>query len=758
MRIFPAIAVATAYAALWLGLKGAPRPVVRAAARPQTDGAPRSDGAVASDRTPTWSHDIAGILYHNCTACHHPGGAGPFSLLTYAEARRWGPQLAVVTQSRFMPPWLPEPGYGNFADVRRLGDRERALIKQWVADKMPEGDAATAPAAPHYEGSWVLGKPNLVLKFPRSLTVPAGGTDVFWNFILPYPLAQSHYIRAMEIRPGSPQVVHHANIAIDRLASMRHKLGDRWQDGVGGMNLYIDAGNSFDPDSHFLFWKPDTPALIEPEDMPWRLDPGNDLILNMHLKPSGKPETMDGEVGLYFASKPPTKQPMLVSLDRDDALDIPAGDAHFVVEDSLALPVDVEALGVYPHAHYLGHDLEGWAILPSGEKKWLVWIRNWDIDRQSIYRYKEPVYLAKGTVLHMRYTYDNSAANPHNPHVPPVRVRAGNRSEDEMAQLWVQLLPVHVPANGPDPRLQIEEVWMRNRLRKTPSDAICLYNLAAALAGEKKYAEAAIDFEELLKQSPRDERTLTALGAAQDGKGDWQHAIDTFHHAIAWDAPACDARFNLAEVELRHNQTAAAEADFRTELSECHESAETHAGLGVALQAESESSAAEAEFRKSLELAPDNLTSLFGLAQMKMEANEDDEAIGLLTRAASAEPRLADAHKELARAYGQKGDLPHALDELRAAERLSPEDAAIHSALSQVLAAKGNVQEATQEQRAALKLIENDPDGWNNLGVLEARGGRFTAAREDFERALRLDPNDSEAKANLARLTTQTSN
>ena len=149
------------------------------------------------------------------------------------------------------------------------------------------------------------------------------------------------------------------------------------------MDLYIDAGNGFDPDSHFLFWKPDTPALIEPEDMPWRLDPGNDLILNMHLKPSGKPETMDGEVGLYFASKPATKQPILVSLDRDDALDIPPGDAHFVVEDSLTLPVDVEALGVYPHAHYLGHDLEGWAILPSGEKKWLVWIRNWDIDRQS---------------------------------------------------------------------------------------------------------------------------------------------------------------------------------------------------------------------------------------------------------------------------------------------------------------------------------------------------------------------------------------
>lgn len=655
-----------------------------------------------------------------------------------------------------MPPWLPEPGFGDFADVRRLGDRERALIKEWVAAKMPEGDPGAAPAAPPYEGGWILGKPDLILKSPRPFAVPAGGTDVFWNFILPYPLAQTHYIRAMQIRPGSPQVVHHANIAIDRSASMRRRLGNRWEDGFGGMDLYIDAGNTFDPDSHFLFWKPDTPALIEPEEMPWHLDPGNDLLLNMHLKPSGKPETMDAEVGLYFSSQPPTKQPMLVELDRDDALDIPAGDAHFVVEDSLTLPVDVEALGIYPHAHYLGHDLEGWAILPSGEKKWLVWIRNWDIDRQSIYRYREPVSLPKGTVLHMRYIYDNSTANVHNPHSPPVRVHEGNRSEDEMAQMWVQLLPVHVSPSGPDPRLLIEEAWMRNRLRKTPNDAISLYNLAAVLAGEKNYTEAAIDFEELLKENPRDERTLTALGSALDGMGEWQKAVDTFHHAIAWDAPACDARFDLAEVELRHDQAAAAEADFRAQLAQCHESAETHAGLAAALAAESEPLAAEAEFRKSLDLAPGNLTSLFGLAQMKLDASENDQAIELLKRATSADPGSADARKQLARAYGQKGDLPHALDELRAAAQLSPEDAAIHSALSQVLAAQGNVQEATMEQRAALKLLENDPDGWNNLGVLEARSSRFAAAREDFERALRLDPQDSEAKANLARLPGQT--
>jgi hypothetical protein len=214
-----------------------------------------------------------------------------------------------------------------------------------------------------------MGKPDLILKVARPFTLPGGGTDVFRNFILPYPLKQTHYIRAMEIRPGTPQIVHHANITIDRTGALRRQFPNDWQNGVAGMELMVDSGNKFDPDSHFLFWKPDTPALVEPAGMPWRLDPGNDVILNMHLKPSGKPETLDAEVGLYFTPDAPVKQPMLIDLERDDALDIPPGDANFVVEDSLTLPVDVDVFGVYPHAHYLGRDMQGWAMLPNGENK-----------------------------------------------------------------------------------------------------------------------------------------------------------------------------------------------------------------------------------------------------------------------------------------------------------------------------------------------------------------------------------------------------
>ena len=717
------------------------------------DGRHASDAlATSSSATPSWSRDVAPILYKNCATCHHPGGGGPFSLLTYADARRWGPQILTVTQSRFMPPWLPEPGYGDFADIRRLSDQDRAVLKRWISARMPQGDPSVAPAPPHYDETWLMGKPDLVLKVTRPFTLNAGGTDIFRNFILPYPLKKTEYVRAMEIRPGAPKVVHHANVIIDRTGSLRRQHAADWEGGIAGMELLVDSGNRFDPDSHFLFWKPDSPALVEPNGMPWRLDPGNDLILNIHLKPSGKPETLDAEVGLYFTSDPPAKAPMLLALERDDALDIPAGDADFVVEDSLTLPVDVEVLGVYPHAHYLGHEMKGWAILPDGEKKWLVWIRDWDIDRQAVYRYKAPILLPKGTVLHMRYSYDNSTANVHNPHAPPMRVRAGNRSEDEMAHLWLQVLPVNVPPNSPDPRLLLEEAWMRSRLTKTPTDQVSLYNYGAALTGEGKFEEGATVFERLLQAVPADVRSRAALGVALDGEGKWQEAIEILRGAVKSDPGACDARFDLADLELRHKELSSAEADFRAQISACPEDAEVRSGLGTALQAEDHADAAQAEFRRSLEIAPGNLQALLGLAEIESGAGEFESAKQMLKRATELHPRSAEAHQQLAQVYAQGGDQSSALAELKNAVQLSPNDPTLHSALAQVLASLGSFGQAIEEQGTALKLFDDDADGWNNLGALEARTGHTAAARADFEHALRLRPDHPQAKANLARL------
>jgi Flp pilus assembly protein TadD len=651
-----------------------------------------------------------------------------------------------------MPPWLPEHGYGDFADERRLTAEEIALIQKWVSTGMLRGDAADAPSIPRYHSTWTLGKPDLILTVDRSATLPASGSDIFLNFVLPYPLDKTHYIRAMEIRPGTPQVVHHANVLIDRTASWRRAHPDTWRDGVPGMELMVDAGDTFDPDSHFLFWKPDTPALVEPAGMPWRLDPGNDLILNMHLKPSGKPETINAQIGLYFTDTPPTKQPMLLQLEHDSALDIPPGNRDFIVEDELKLPVDVDVLGVYPHAHYLGKDLQGYAILPNGEKKWLIWIRNWDIDRQSVYRYREPVFLPKGTTIHMRYTYDNSQNNVHNPNDPPIRVRAGNRSVDEMGHLWLQVLPVNTAPNSPDPRLLLEIAWMQDRLRKAPNDTLALYNLAAAETIEGKYSEAAKTYNQVVDLNPKDARAWNGLGVALEGSGDWQTAQQAFQKAFDTDPTLTDAVYNRARIELDHAQPAAADHLFRAVLQRSPNDASAHSGLAQALLKEGNQDAAQSEFAAALRIDPQNLDALEALGQSALSQGQPAQAIDLLERASQRSPDDPIVRQQLAIAYAQSSRYADAKQQLKEALRLSPDDPQPHSMLSQVYAAAGDLSQAIAEQQQALRLNASDPDGWNNLGVLEVRAGNSSGAREDFEHALRIAPDHAAAKANLVRM------
>ena len=187
----------------------------------------------------TWRQQIAPLVYKNCTSCHHGGGSGPFALMTYGDARRWGSQMKTVTSSRYMPPWLPEPGHGSFEGDRRLTDAEIAMIKTWVESGMPEGEGS-APKSPVYGSDWVLGTPDLILEMAAPMQIPAGGTDLFENFILPTSLKETKWVRAMEIKPGSPQVVHHANVILDRTASLRRAHPNDWQRGILGVQRGAD--------------------------------------------------------------------------------------------------------------------------------------------------------------------------------------------------------------------------------------------------------------------------------------------------------------------------------------------------------------------------------------------------------------------------------------------------------------------------------------------------------------------------------------
>ncbi|HKP12744.1 MAG TPA: tetratricopeptide repeat protein, partial [Blastocatellia bacterium] len=630
---------------------------------------------------PTFNRDIAPILFQNCAECHHPGGPAPFSLLSYQDVKRRAQQIVSVTQSRYMPPWLPEPGYGDFAGARRLTAQQLAAIKAWAEQGTVEGAPSDLPPAPRFNEGWQLGQPDLVVKMPRPYILLAGGTDVFRNFVIPIPVAAPRFVKAVEILPGNKKVVHHANVLIDRTQSFRRLDEQDPEVGFPGMDIRVES-ESFEPDSHFLFWKPGTPAAAEPEDMTWRLDKGTDLILNMHLQPSGKPETIQPSIGIYFSDRAPTRFPMLIQLENDGALDIPAGKKDFVVAEAYRLPLDVDVLGIYPHAHYLGKDIQAFATLPDGTKKWLIWIKDWDINWQAVYRYNNPVFLPKGTTISMRYTYDNSADNVRNPNHPPKRVVGGNRSADEMAHLWLQVLP----RGREDQRIMLQESLMRHRLEKYPNDFTAHFNLGAALQSLGRLEEAISYYRQALRIKPNDAVARNSLGTALQTGGKLEEALGEYREALRIQPDYVNAHYNLGTSLLSLGQAEEAARHFREVLRLGPEDADVYNDLGSALAIQGDLAQAAAQFEKALGLAPTHADAHYNLGKVFAIQGNLAQAAAHFEQAVSSDPRNADAHNDLGEVLILQGRLAQAATHFEEALRLNPDLATARENLERIRA------------------------------------------------------------------------
>jgi tetratricopeptide (TPR) repeat protein/mono/diheme cytochrome c family protein len=494
---------------------------------------------------PNFAHDIAPIVYTHCIGCHHAGGSGRFPLLHYEDVRKRAELVMRTTESRYMPPWLPEPGHGSFSNEQRLTNEQIQIIADWVAQGMPEGPASETPSPPEFTDAWQLGKPDLVLEAPAPFNVPASGPDVYWNFVFRPQVTARHYVRAIEIRPGSRQLVHHANLLIDRMGvAHTHELASG--QGFPGMDLALFR-SPFDPDGHFLFWKPGGPPRVEAPGFAWRLDPGAELVLNTHFHPIGRTEAVRPSLGLYFTDQPQTRFPLILELENDEALHIPPGARDFTVSDSFTLPMDVDVLAIYPHAHYLGHVLEAWATLPNGSRIWLIRIPNWDPAWQSIFECAAPVFLPQGSRVEMRYHYDNSAANIRNPNQPPKMVEAGNQSTDEMGHLWLRVLP-HGTA---DRRRELEEALLRHRLAKKPRDFTANLNLGAVLLSRLNAPAAVTALQTAVAADPTSFEARNMLGLALARVGRTGEAIAEFQVALKLKPGSASARFNLANGQIK---------------------------------------------------------------------------------------------------------------------------------------------------------------------------------------------------------------
>jgi len=404
---------------------------------------------------PTFTEDIAPIIYNNCTECHRAGQAAPFTLKSYNDVKKRARLITKVTEDHYMPPWHPVEGHGKFVDERRLTTDELATLKNWHKTGMAEGPADKLPEPPKFASDWLLGKPDLIVKMPKAYTMRADGSDIYRSFCIPMDLKEDKWVAGFEVRPSARAVLHHVIIRIDQSGEARKADGAKGTPGFSGMrgigrgSRGSRRGGSNDVFSGSLGglggWAVGGTPRILPLGLARKLPAGADLVLNSHFHPSGKEEEEQTTIGLYFTDKKPDRTligfqvpPIFGSIS---GLDIPAGESNYELKSKFTTPVDIDLIGVGAHMHYIGHTAKAHATLPDSTIKPLFYIDDWDFNWQGRYVYDEPIRLPAGTTVEGTVSFDNSAANPHNQFNPPRRVRWGLESTDEMGSVIFSAVP-----------------------------------------------------------------------------------------------------------------------------------------------------------------------------------------------------------------------------------------------------------------------------------------------------------------------------
>jgi len=391
-------------------------------------------------RLPTFNKDVAPIVFNNCATCHHAGEVAPFPLMSYADVRKHAKEIVELTQDRQMPPWKASHEYGHFVGERRLTDEQIATIAAWSRGGKPQGNPADLPPTPTFASGWSHGTPDIIVKMPQPFALQAEGRDVFRVFVIPLNLSEDIYVSAVDFRPGNPKIVHHALFFLDNTGQARElEKQAAEKEGANHQPGYERTGGpGFLPTGSLGGWSPGYRPEFLADGIGRHVRKGSDLVVQVHFHPSGKIEQEQSTFGIYLTKRTPDK--ILLSTIHGAKIDIPAGEKNYETNGEFVVPFNVEVAGVIPHAHLLCKEIQVHATLPNGSDLPLIWIKDWDWNWQEQYQYANTIKIPAGTVIHMRFRYDNSAENPKNPSSPPRHVRFGEQTSDEMALVFFQIL------------------------------------------------------------------------------------------------------------------------------------------------------------------------------------------------------------------------------------------------------------------------------------------------------------------------------
>jgi len=376
--------------------------------------------------TVTFTKDVAPILQKSCQSCHHPGTAAPMSLLTYEDVRPWAKSIKARVAAREMPPWHLDKTVGirEYKNDISLSDAEINTITRWVDNGAAQGDPKDMPQPLTFrpETDWFIGKPDLLVTFDKEMTMYANGPDWWINKFADTGLTEDRYIKAMQIKPGNPKIVHHVVTSI-----MPPEGADPNDPAFAGGTLEEYAVGKY--------------GDIYPDDTGRLLPAHSRIAFDMHYFASGEEAKDRTTLGIVFYPKgyvPKYKITMLSfrNLPNDD-LAIPPNtitrrDGYF------RLPRAARIVEFQPHMHMRGKGMTLESINLDNTVTVLSSVDHFFFNWHIAYVYKDDVapLLPAGTVLHIIGIHDNTPGNRLNPD-SLMWAGYGERSVDDMLQCWL---------------------------------------------------------------------------------------------------------------------------------------------------------------------------------------------------------------------------------------------------------------------------------------------------------------------------------
>ena len=605
----------------------------------------------------TYADDVAPIIQESCITCHNPNGIGPFSLTNYEEVRRRGRQISEVTQSRYMPPWKPDADYGPaLIGERRLSESQIQSIQSWYASGMESGDLSKLTPYTPPTNEWQLGTPDLIIQLDEPFRLPAEAEDIYQNFVIPLPINKTVYVRAFELMPESRLAIHHALLTVDNTRKSRERDAAAPGPGWNGMEIGGDP-----PAGHIIGWTPGQEPYQAYPGTAWKLTPGDDLVLQLHMLPTGKPESVNPKLALFFADKEPTLPSYVFQLRNYD-IDIPPEDSNYLRTGSMRVPVPVKVVSVYPHAHYLGKDIQLYAKLPNGDTQWLLRIPDWDFNWHGDYRFKDPIDLPAQSTLHMAYTFDNSSLNPRNPSSPPKRVTCGWRSYDEMAEAMIQV----IPSNKEDLELLVE-TQLQYDFELAGGEARYHYYNGIALEQVNEPEQALKAYLKSIELDPEEARAYARVGDLLYQRGEIDDAEAYFDESLAYEPALVTSRLGKAKILLYKKQLRPAGFILKELYSEMPDNLQITMLLSNFYRATNDPVMAQSTmeqglkyFSKSASFRMEYGRLLLSLSQLSKAEIELQEALRIERNLGNNPKLLSATHYLLATLHQKQGELKQA--------------------------------------------------------------------------------------------------